>query len=214
MADRNIGSWIKEKLNPAQPSIASLEPFASPETIVDFEQAYREIEVVHRSVDMIVNAMTEIPFIIDGGAAKKVNSSGTTSTPAETTATSKTSGAPAMTFDKTSHDFGTINEGDKVTTTFGFTNTGDADLIIVDARGSCGCTVPQYPKNKAIAPGETGSIVVSFDSSNKPGIQQKSVTISANTASGREMLRIKSDVTPDPVKQQQREAQARARQQN
>jgi len=61
-----------------------------------------------------------------------------------------------MTFDKTSHDFGTITEGDKVTTTFGFTNTGDADLIIVDARGSCGCTVPQYPKNTPIAPGETG----------------------------------------------------------
>ncbi len=134
-------------------------------------------------------------------AAKKVNSSGTTSTPAASTAVAKTSGVPAMTFDKTSHDFG-------------FTNTGDADLIIVDARGSCGCTVPQYPKNQAIAPGETGSIVVSFDSSNKPGIQQKSVTLSANTASGREMLRIKSNVTPDPVKQQQREAQARARQQN
>jgi len=147
-------------------------------------------------------------------AAKKVNSSGTTSTPAASTAVAKTSGVPAMTFDKTSHDFGTINEGDKVTTTFGFTNTGDADLIIVDARGSCGCTVPQYPKNQAIAPGETGSIVVSFDSSNKPGIQQKSVTLSANTESGREMLRIKSNVTPDPVKQQQREAQARARQQN
>jgi HK97 family phage portal protein len=61
------------KLNPAQPSIASLEPYASPETIVDFEQAYREIEVIHRSVDMIINAMCEIPFVVEGGAAKKVN---------------------------------------------------------------------------------------------------------------------------------------------
>ena len=57
-----------------------------------------------------------------------------------------------------------------------------------------------------------GEITVSFDSNNKPGNQQKSVTLSANTASGREMLRIKSLVTPDPVKQQQREAQAKARQ--
>ena len=145
-------------------------------------------------------------------AATKTSNPATTSTPAGSTA--KTSGTPAFTFDKTSHDFGTINEGDKVTTTFSFTNTGDADLIIVDARGSCGCTVPQYPKNTPIAPGETGSIVVSFDSSNKPGIQQKSVTLSANTATGREMLRIKSNVTPDAVKQQQREAQAKARQQN
>ena len=146
------------------------------------------------------------------GAAKKVTSSA--AAPTTTASTAKTSGAPTMTFDKTSHDFGTITEGEKVTTTFGFTNTGDADLIIVDARGSCGCTVPQYPKNTPIAPGETGSIVVSFDSSNKPGVQQKSVTLSANTASGREMLRIKSNVTPDPVKQQQRDAQAKARQQN
>ena len=41
--DNTFGQWISQKLNPAQPSIAALEPFASPETIVDFEQAYREI---------------------------------------------------------------------------------------------------------------------------------------------------------------------------
>ena len=116
---------------------------------------------------------------------------------------------PVMTFDKTDHDFGTINEGEKVTTTFAFTNTGDADLIIVDARGSCGCTVPQYPKNTPLAPGATGEIVVSFDSSNKPGLQQKTVTLSTNTATGREMLRIKSDVTPDPAKQKLRQDQMR-----
>ena len=66
--------WLAEKLNPAQPSIAALEPYASPETIVDFEQAYREIEVVHRSVDMIINACIEIPMIVEGATpAKKVN---------------------------------------------------------------------------------------------------------------------------------------------
>ena len=53
----------------------------------------------------------------------------------------------AMNFDKVSHDFGTIEEGETVQTTFNFTNTGKADLLIVDARGSCGCTVPKYPKN-------------------------------------------------------------------
>lgn len=143
-------------------------------------------------------------------AAKKVTNVTNTSAP-NSTASSNTSG-PIITFDKTEHDFGTINEGDKVTTEFNFTNTGKEDLIIVDARGSCGCTVPQYPKNTPIAPGASGKILVSFDSSNKPGLQQKSVTLSANTASGREMLRIKSNVTPDPVKQQQRDAQAKARQ--
>jgi hypothetical protein len=120
----------------------------------------------------------------------------------------------AMTFDKTVHDFGTIAEGETVQTTFTFTNTGEADLIIVDARGSCGCTVPNYPKNTPIAPGATGEILVSFDSSNKPNMQQKTVTISANTASGRETLRIKAMVTPDPEKQKQRDAAAKARQQS
>jgi len=76
MADndrRGFREWVAEKLNPAQPSIASLEPYASPETIVDFEQAYREIEVIHRSIEMVINALTEIPLNVTGGSAKKVN---------------------------------------------------------------------------------------------------------------------------------------------
>jgi len=145
-------------------------------------------------------------------AAKKINNSSNAATPQS--APSPAAAGPVMTFDKVTHDFGTINEGDRVTTQFSFTNTGISDLIIVDARGSCGCTVPNYPKNTPIAPGQSQTITVSFDSSNKPGVQQKSVTLSANTATGREMLRIKANVTPDPVKQQQREAQAKARQQN
>ncbi len=119
--------------------------------------------------------------------------------------------SPAMSFDKTLHDFGSIQEGETVETTFTFTNTGKSDLIIVDARGSCGCTVPDYPKNSPIAPGEIGKIRVSFDSSNKPNMQQKTVTISANTDSGRETIRIKALVQADPVKQKQRDAAAAAR---
>ena len=77
MADENklgLRGWMAEKLNPAQPSIAALEPYASPETIVDYEQAYREIEVVHRSVEMVINGCVEIPLIVEGNSpAKKVN---------------------------------------------------------------------------------------------------------------------------------------------
>lgn len=120
---------------------------------------------------------------------------------------------PVMTFSEVSHDFGTINEGDKVETTFEFTNTGGSDLMIQDARGSCGCTVPEYPKNTPIAPGDSGKIVVNFDSNNKPGMQQKTVTLTTNTGKIREMLRIKAMVTADPVKQKLREDQARIRQQ-
>ena len=66
--------WIAEKLNPAQPSIASLEPFASPETTVDYEQAYREIEIVHRAVEIVISACVEVPLVVEGsGPAKKLN---------------------------------------------------------------------------------------------------------------------------------------------
>ena len=56
----DVPSWrqyLSEKLNPVQPSIASQEPFSSPDNIVDFEKAYREIEIVHRSVDIVINAL-------------------------------------------------------------------------------------------------------------------------------------------------------------
>ena len=142
-------------------------------------------------------------------AAKKVDKE-----KASQNATEAPIATAAMSFNKTVHDFGTIKEGETVQTTFTFTNTGQADLIIVDARGSCGCTVPNFPKNTPIAPGATGEILVSFDSSNKPNMQQKTVTISANTSSGRETLSIKAMVSPDPVKQKQRDDAAKARQQN
>jgi len=66
--------WVSEKLNPVQPSIAAQEPFSSPENIVDFKKAYREIEIVHRSVDIIINALIEVPIVVEGGPpAKKVH---------------------------------------------------------------------------------------------------------------------------------------------
>lgn len=67
--------WLAEKLNPAQPSIASLQPYASPEAIIDYEQAYKEIEIIHRAIEMVINACIEIPFDVTGdyGPAKKVH---------------------------------------------------------------------------------------------------------------------------------------------
>ena len=102
---------------------------------------------------------------------------------------------PVMTFTEKEFDFGTINEGEKVEHVFTFTNTGKADLVIVDAKGSCGCTVPVF-KKEPIKPGETSEMKVTFDSTGKPGAQQKSVNITANTSSGNELLTIKAQVTP------------------
>ncbi|NQY05259.1 MAG: DUF1573 domain-containing protein [Flavobacteriaceae bacterium] len=103
---------------------------------------------------------------------------------------------PVMTFEKTEHDFGTINDGDVVSTIFKFTNTGEAPLVIVSAKGSCGCTVPNDWPKEPIAPGATGQFTVKFDSKGKPNQQQKTVTVTANTEKGKELIKIKAFVNP------------------
>ncbi|MCH1518130.1 MAG: DUF1573 domain-containing protein [Flavobacteriaceae bacterium] len=157
----------------------------------------------------ITLAAVALTFTACGESTEK--KAAATTSAVEASSAKAVSNAPVMTFDKTIHDFGNIQEGERVETLFTFTNTGKSDLVIVDARGSCGCTVPEYPKNTPIAPGASAQIRVSFDSSNKPNLQQKTVTISANTDSGRETIRIKAMVQADPVKEQQRQAAAAAR---
>ena len=77
-----------------------------------------------------------------------------------------------------------------------FSENVQKDLIISDASGSCGCTVPDYPKNSPIKPGESGKIIVKFDSNNRPGMQRKAVTLITNTSKGKQILNIKSIVIP------------------
>ena len=100
---------------------------------------------------------------------------------------------PVLTFDTKEHDFGQITQGDKVTYSFKFKNTGEADLFILSARGTCGCTVPEYPK-EAVKPGESGKIKVSFNSAGKKGQTGKSVFLTCNTKEGKEELKIKSTI--------------------
>jgi len=99
-----------------------------------------------------------------------------------------------MTFAEGEFDFGTIDQGTPQEHIFKFTNTGDADLIIVDAKSSCGCTVPEYTKDP-VAPGATGELLVKFNGSGKNQVS-KTVTITTNTAAGKETIKIKAFVTP------------------
>jgi hypothetical protein len=86
-----------------------------------------------------------------------------------------------MAFEDMDYDFGEVAEGTQVKYTYKFKNTGDQNLILINVKGSCGCTVPEeWPRNP-IAPGETGEIKVVFDSQDRVGNVRKNVRVEANT---------------------------------
>lgn len=101
---------------------------------------------------------------------------------------------PIMTFEKSEHDFGNIDQNAAQEYIFKFTNTGNAPLIITDATSSCGCTVPDPPKDP-IAPGASGELLVKFNGAGQNQVT-KTITVNANTEKGSEILRIKAFVTP------------------
>lgn len=98
-----------------------------------------------------------------------------------------------ITFDEVTFDFGKVEHGERVKHIFRFTNTGNEPLVLSNAKGSCGCTVPSWPK-EPIAPGETGAIVVEFDTKGKTGRQNKQVTITANTTPPHSLVYIKGEI--------------------
>lgn len=138
----------------------------------------------------------------DDGAAEAVRDEARAAVTADATAPATPApGAPAaptgptteMTFAENEYDFGTVTEGEKVTHTYSFTNTGDEPLILSNARGSCGCTVPEWPR-EPIAPGGTGEVTVVFNSRGKGGDRNQRVTITANTEPAQTFLALKGTV--------------------
>jgi plastocyanin len=101
---------------------------------------------------------------------------------------------PVMKFDKETHDFGKIKSGEKVTWEFKFTNTGKSPLIVKDAIASCGCTKPEWPQTP-IKPGESAAIKVTFNSLGKMGLQDKQITITANTNPAQNLVHLIGEVT-------------------
>ncbi len=124
-------------------------------------------------------------------AADKVNEENVATAEARDAKSGKFS---AITFEESSFDFGTIDQGTNVEHVFKFKNTGEAPLMIVNAKSSCGCTVPEYPK-EAIAPGGEGQLLVKFNGSGQNQVS-KTVTLTTNTKAGTETLTIKAFVTP------------------
>ena len=135
-----------------------------------------------------------IGFTSCDNAASKIEGSEDQSAESMTTDVNAATGTPVFEFAEEKFDFGVINEGDVAKHTFTFKNTGDAPLIIYNAQGSCGCTVPEWPR-EAIAPGATGEIQVSFNSAGKPGANNKQVTLTSNTVPNKRILNISANVT-------------------
>lgn len=108
---------------------------------------------------------------------------------------------PAMQFEEMEYDFGAIKEGDKVSHVYKLRNTGTVPLIIQDAKPSCGCTAPDWTKTP-IPPGGEGFVKAEFDSNGKPGAQNKTITVTANTWPKTTRLSFKASVTAKPTTDQ------------
>ena len=153
-----------------------------------------------KKITVVFAFLVATTFLIscgNGNASTKVNKENLDTAKSRDAEIKK--GVASMTLDKREYDFGTVKEGEIVETIFKVTNSGNTDLVITNATGSCGCTVPVWPK-AAIKPGETGDVAVKFNTSGKPNRQRKTVTLTTNTVSGRELLTIKGSVTPKAKK--------------
>lgn len=107
---------------------------------------------------------------------------------------------PVITFQKTEHDFGKINEGDgRVSTIFEFKNEGMEPLVLSNVRASCGCTTPTWTRTP-VEPGQTGSITVTYNPNGRPGRFQKTVTITSNASNPSVKVYIKGEVLPKQAK--------------
>lgn len=104
---------------------------------------------------------------------------------------------PVLEFDKKEHDFGELEARTNVETVFSYKNTGVAPLVITNISSSCGCTIPKDWSREPLSPGETGQFTVKFNGTGSGNVS-KSVTVTANTEKGREIVKIKAFVKPDP----------------
>jgi len=86
----------------------------------------------------------------------------------------------SMSLDEKTFDFGTVPGGNVVTHNFKFTNTGSNPLLVYNVQGTCGCTIPNWPKTP-IKPGESNNITIQYNSQGESGLQNKKVRIFTNT---------------------------------
>ena len=129
----------------------------------------------------------------ESSSDKKIITTELVNSPLTANRNAKKVSAPNIEMFETSFDFGEIHQGESVTHEFIIKNSGDAELIITAAKGSCGCTVPEWPKSP-ISEGEEAVIKVTFNSAGKSGKQNKTVTLVSNSIPNTKVITINGNV--------------------
>lgn len=132
-------------------------------------------------------------FIVLAASALLVACNGNNSSSKAASMQVDSSQVTSVKFDEDKYDFGKVTAGEVVEHEFKFTNTGKFPLIIKSATASCGCTVPSKPE-EPVMPGATASINVKFNSEGRKGLQEKNITIIANTDPSATSLRLFGEV--------------------
>ena len=118
---------------------------------------------------------------------------------AQTIEPAENQNGPEITFKETNHDFGHIQFKGNGSYEFVFVNTGNEPLILTQPKSSCGCTVPEWPK-QPILPGESNVIKVTYKNTDRPGSFNKYVTVFSNALVNKEVkLHIKGTILPEPT---------------
>ena len=105
-----------------------------------------------------------------------------------------------MQFETDNHDFGKVPEGTMATYEFKFKNTGNQPVVIANVQASCGCTTPDWTKTPVL-PGKSGIVKAMYSSAGRPGVFNKTVTVTSNAAEASKVLSIKGAVlTKDEIK--------------
>lgn len=142
---------------------------------------------------MACNKKEDASSLIKDGASTTTETTTTDGVTETSSSTSTQTGFPKIAFNETTHDFGELKKGSKGEVEFEIRNEGTVDLVIIDAKASCGCTVPEKP-TEPIKPGKSAKMKVVF-SANSAGLQSKNITLTTNTEAGSEVLTVKANVT-------------------
>ena len=147
----------------------------------------------------LITLLVSLTLMSCGSSDKKIITTELVNSPLTANKNAAKVSTPNIEMLETSFDFGEIQQGESVTHEFILKNSGDAELIITAAKGSCGCTVPEWPKSP-ISEGEEAVIKVTFNSAGKSGKQNKTVTLVSNSIPNTKVISIIGNVIIPQIK--------------